>query len=784
MANTISNLDPILALVNFTQDIKPFHSKLIEVLVEYVYSENIKVSVTELFDMKIDSVYDFSNVGCMEGYGTQPWGETYVRKLNSTVDMNQCSFEPINERPGTLITSSGQSICVINIEYPNILYVAGDQTSTFPIGTKFTIANTFSNDGEWRVIEIPVTTTQPQRNENHILTEIPVTKLIVECISDKITLRLFAAYSTDSAIGASPVNLRSMKNVMYVTGDVSQYFSVGNSFTITNSNNHHNGSWLINKICNDITFSELTVQHVTDTTADGIIYSSVIPDPTVHWATGTLWYAPTPNELSEWDGSNWILVTPPVVANTPPVSPVIGEYWYKTSSQTLFQYSVNSVWITIDSQYFVLSETVPVNDLDPMYNHPIIDPLSPTFNIINVESLTQPLIPFVEGFNGNTGCSVASTVFDSSFPSATFSVAGQQTASFSVGSTFIIKDSTGNDGVWNVSSVQYKLLTNTTEVTALFAQISTVVDATNGNPSELFMTWDPIYGYGVAGLDLNIPLISGDVEILNVSNFDLPNVCSRIPSTTALTKIKETVDFEIGFPTQSVPVDIVSVTLPVGENPGTFVVVDPSGPNDLTHYFVPGSIFIIEGSGNNDGEWTVAQSTYDPISTQTTIVPVEPLPGIPSRIEGQPQEIVLPYGQIVEEVAVFSERINVDIDENVNPAGWGYMYYSAPTTPIIGIDIINNTVTVKGDLRRMFSVGSQVTIQQSVNDIGAWNWVVTNIQVDTVNYAYTTITLSGGTLISTLQMGTLSGQPTWLSGRGWGQGWSSELDPWLVVTTT
>ena len=39
--------DPIDGLIRYVSEIKPFHSKIIEVLTEYVYSEDVDITISE-----------------------------------------------------------------------------------------------------------------------------------------------------------------------------------------------------------------------------------------------------------------------------------------------------------------------------------------------------------------------------------------------------------------------------------------------------------------------------------------------------------------------------------------------------------------------------------------------------------------------------------------------------------------------------------------------------------------------------------------------------------------
>lgn len=76
MAN-VTTLDPVEGLVQYVLDIKPYHTKIIEVLVEYVQEEIVDVRIVE--DPQIEVLINKPSVdpipfGCSDGYATLPFG--------------------------------------------------------------------------------------------------------------------------------------------------------------------------------------------------------------------------------------------------------------------------------------------------------------------------------------------------------------------------------------------------------------------------------------------------------------------------------------------------------------------------------------------------------------------------------------------------------------------------------------------------------------------------------------------------------------------------------------
>ena len=57
MASNIKVLDPVQGLIEYVEDIKPYHTKVIESLVEYVSQETIHVNLLEDYLLDIAIAY-------------------------------------------------------------------------------------------------------------------------------------------------------------------------------------------------------------------------------------------------------------------------------------------------------------------------------------------------------------------------------------------------------------------------------------------------------------------------------------------------------------------------------------------------------------------------------------------------------------------------------------------------------------------------------------------------------------------------------------------------------
>ena len=117
-------LDPVQGLVDYVLDIKPYHTKIVEVLIEYVYQENVDVIVIDETLINVDLIYPeppFTPVelSCHDGFGAIPYGGFGVYPIISpnptisfydypAIDVSTNSFTIPGDRtgdfkPGTII---------------------------------------------------------------------------------------------------------------------------------------------------------------------------------------------------------------------------------------------------------------------------------------------------------------------------------------------------------------------------------------------------------------------------------------------------------------------------------------------------------------------------------------------------------------------------------------------------------------------------------------------------------------------------------------------------------
>lgn len=95
---TLNTRDPVQGLIDYVQDVKPYHTKIVEVWVEYLYGDKIIASVTDEMKMSVDLVLDRARKYCPTGWDAFPWGKL----------LNDLYIDEIV--PGSITYAPGQSI--------------------------------------------------------------------------------------------------------------------------------------------------------------------------------------------------------------------------------------------------------------------------------------------------------------------------------------------------------------------------------------------------------------------------------------------------------------------------------------------------------------------------------------------------------------------------------------------------------------------------------------------------------------------------------------------------
>ena len=75
---TTTGLDPVQGLVDFVNDIKPYHTKIVEVIVEYQHTESIDVTILDRLDWRVRLIHPDPSTGLVIGacrvLDRQIWG--------------------------------------------------------------------------------------------------------------------------------------------------------------------------------------------------------------------------------------------------------------------------------------------------------------------------------------------------------------------------------------------------------------------------------------------------------------------------------------------------------------------------------------------------------------------------------------------------------------------------------------------------------------------------------------------------------------------------------------
>ena len=231
--------DPILGLINYILDIKPYHSKIAEILIDFLGNDLVDVTIAESFEIAGTFVYDaHDQFSCNIGYGTLPWGEgsPVPSLINDTTITGYITGDGF---------SQAYPIVYINPFFDRF-YIIGNHVAEFPVDSIMSIHGAPKNNGNWKVVSAQHITGEPTPPVDIIdITEIHAT-------FDS------PLHETLPIIYVDPITLE-----FTIAGDLEAHYGVGNSFTVTDSVNPYNGqTWQILTSTNP-TFTVTAVNTVT-----------------------------------------------------------------------------------------------------------------------------------------------------------------------------------------------------------------------------------------------------------------------------------------------------------------------------------------------------------------------------------------------------------------------------------------------------------------------------------------------------------------------------------------
>jgi len=181
MASNIKGLDPVQGLVDYVNDIKPYHTKVIESLVEYVSQELVDVTLLEnyLLDIEMEYLYDINKLGCSDGgFGSLPYDDPDVIAILSpdpskTVPefpaITSNSFIVLGDQRALFTPSSNLTFKITSFIEDRIIDVTassgspvtgglftvlGDKTAQYSVNDIFTVSGSLYNDTGYKITAV------------------------------------------------------------------------------------------------------------------------------------------------------------------------------------------------------------------------------------------------------------------------------------------------------------------------------------------------------------------------------------------------------------------------------------------------------------------------------------------------------------------------------------------------------------------------------------------------------------------------------------------------------
>jgi len=506
MASTIKILDPVQGLIDYTNDIKPYHTKVIEALIEYVGQDTLSVSVFEDFAFTIESLYEFDgNYICLiGGYGTPYFGD-----------------------PENLLVSSPDVSKTI-LEYPAIgpgfFIVLGDKTVLFDPTVNVSLGITSSIED--KLVDVNASTGSPPTGGSFTVLGNKVADYY-----DGLGFNIVGSAFNDGAY-----NVASTTTV-----------SIGSPA---------------------VTVTQINVNEVVDTNnVEGFVS---VPDTT----------------------------------NTGVFSVISSEYTdnFKIPYTTVFVTGVSLIPPTFTSTTHPNRRFVSVVNSQPLVYNRILS----YSNALRLYETSSPPMPY---YVADEGVVIAGIVNLSSSPSS-FSVLGNfQSSNLFVGDEFVVEDSSGNDGTYNITSLTYEFAGSPVNDFGVTTFGVTAIPDTNidGNvklniPSNVFIIDSGDYTrFFVQGSRVNTT--SGS----HIGRYTTLN--SQFFNNKTHIRVRETL------------IDEGTGRLIIGTG-ANYIAVD--GNVESIYGGSPAQLFNIVGSLRNDGSYTTASATYDMATKTTQISIVEP----------------------------------------------------------------------------------------------------------------------------------------------------------------
>jgi hypothetical protein len=468
-------IDPIQGLVDYVKDIKPFHTKIFQVLYEYVYTDAVNTTVTDTMEWFIDD---------NETYITWPTDPS----LPNPGGIAANSFW-YNSTSGTLYLRGNY----LNPQFQagsNVLRLAGNYTNLFVLGFVFNISGTGTvNDGDYTVavstfdgVNTVLTTTPNPINGT------PGAASFVAAPLSFGTLywnghQLFTVNGTNQTLipnvlaSTSPPPYGSTAAYWYNPANNQLYSWNGTAYTPAVLSTGIMGYW---------------IQFLTQLGAN--------PNPSSNTDTSVTEFMET--IAFDWSGNYSYLIVGQNLGNNQVSIP--GNLIYALMAQDITQIDSHISFITAvayDSgtdTTVVTMDTVPpsitvatliVQDIDITYwyqwailsANPV--PTAPSQSS-SVAGIGQPIymppsVPAAVQFSPQQSTNALVLSINGNVVVPSITVSGNATTSVQVGALFRVNGSPSNDGVYYAVYVQYEPIANTTTIG---------VAATTGVPAPVLIS--------------------------------------------------------------------------------------------------------------------------------------------------------------------------------------------------------------------------------------------------------------------------------------------------------
>lgn len=456
------SIDPIQGLVNYVKDIKPFHTKIFQVLFEYVYMDRVNTTIVDTMQMFIDDNQTYiTNVmdPSLQNPGGIPANSFWYNTTNSTLYLRGNYLNPL------LVIGT------------NTMKLAGDYTKLFTIGFTFNISGTGTvNDGDYIVSSIT-----------------------------------FDGISTIIDTLANPINGMPGTNSFISVGlNTGTFYWNGHQLFIVNGSNQtlipnvivatsappygSLSAYWFNPVSN-LLYSWNGTSYIPAILFSGIVgywiqFLSQLganPNPTTSVDTSVTEFMET--IAFNWSGNYSYLITDISQLSSNKVgiagnlSNAIMAYditeinsLVSFVTEVMHDPSTNITLITMDTVPGVVNigDTLIVQDIDITfwYEWPIINanplPTQPSQSS-SIAGIGQPVymppsVPMAVQFSPQQSTNALVLSINSNVVVPTITVFGNATTSVQVGALFKINGSNTNDGVYYAVYVQYEPISNTTTI--------------------------------------------------------------------------------------------------------------------------------------------------------------------------------------------------------------------------------------------------------------------------------------------------------------------------------